>query len=76
MPPREWRDRVEDIIQAVERVLTYTQSMDSDAFARDQMMTDAVVRNLQVIGEASTHVPARTSAALRPHINQSPSPSY
>lgn len=58
VPPRAWRDRVEDIIQAVERVLTYTQSMDSDTFARDQRTIDAVVRNLEVIGEASTHIPA------------------
>jgi uncharacterized protein with HEPN domain len=57
VPPRAWRERVQDIIEAVERVLAYTNAMDFEAFTRDQKTIDAVVRNLEVIGEASLHVP-------------------
>ena len=57
MPPRPWHERVEDIIAAIERIQTYTASLGFDAFMRDQRTIDAVIRNLEVIGEASGHVP-------------------
>lgn len=57
MPPRHWRARVEDILDAIARIQRYTEGMDSDAFAKDQKTIDAVVRNLEIIGEASRHIP-------------------
>jgi uncharacterized protein with HEPN domain len=57
VPPRVWRERLEDILQAIERVLAYTRGMDFDTFTRDAKTIDAVVRNLEVIGEAAIHVP-------------------
>ena len=57
MPPRPWRERIEDIIAAIERVQTYTASMDFNEFLADHRTIDAVIRNLEVIGEASGHVP-------------------
>ena len=57
MPPRQWRARVEDILDAIARIQRYTEGMDSSAFTKDQKTIDAVVRNLEIIGEASRHVP-------------------
>lgn len=57
MPRRAWRERVEDILQAVERIRSYTESLNARSFAEDQKTIDAVVRNLEVIGEASSHIP-------------------
>ena len=57
MPPRHWRVRAEDILAAIAQIHRYTEGMDFDAFAKDQKTIDAVVRNLEIIGEASRHIP-------------------
>lgn len=57
MPPRSWRLRVEDILTAIVRIQKYTQDQSFDSFQGDQMMVDAVVRNLEILGEAASHVP-------------------
>jgi uncharacterized protein with HEPN domain len=38
------------------KVVAYTQGMDSDAFLADDRTYDAVLRNLELIGEAAKHV--------------------
>ena len=62
--PREWRFYVEDMVVFCDKVLAYTQRLDRASFAAEPMRCDAVLRNLELIGEAATHVPAdvRTSA--------------
>lgn len=62
--PREWRFYVEDMVVFCDKVLAYTQGLDRASFAADPMRYDAVLRNLELIGEAATHVPTdvRTSA--------------
>jgi uncharacterized protein with HEPN domain len=62
-PPREWRFYVEDMIAFCDKVLTYTQGLDRVSFASDPMRHDAALRNLELIGEAETHVPAGVRAA-------------
>jgi len=46
-----------------DKVLTYTQGIDRTGFASDPMRYDATLRNLELIGEAATHVPAEVRAA-------------
>ena len=55
--PREWRFYVNDMIEFAERVLEYTQGLDQAEFESRRMVFDATVRNLELIGEAATHVP-------------------
>lgn len=64
-PPREWRFYVEDMLACCDKVLAYTKGIDRAGFAGDPMRYDATLRNLELIGEAATHVPAeiRTAAA-------------
>lgn len=52
MPPREWRLQVEDILEAIARIERYTQGLTFEQFQADQKTVDAVIRNLEVIGEA------------------------
>ena len=55
--PREWRFYVEDMITFCDRALAYTKGLDRSTFATDPMRYDATLRNLELIGEAATHVP-------------------
>jgi len=57
MPYRDWKLRVEDILEAIARIERYTAGMNYEAFRVDDRTIDAVVRNLEVIGEAARHVP-------------------
>ncbi|MDQ7030175.1 MAG: DUF86 domain-containing protein [Ardenticatenia bacterium] len=57
MPHRDWRLRIHDIIEAIEKILRYTEGMTFEEFARDERTVDAVIRNFTVIGEASRHIP-------------------
>ena len=54
---REWRFYVTDMIEFGEKVLSYTQGMDQAGFVADARVYDATLRNLELIGEAATHVP-------------------
>ncbi len=58
MPPRSWKLRIEDILQATARIQRYTDGMSFETFGVDEKTVDAVVRNLTVIGEAANHIPS------------------
>jgi len=46
-------DYLGDLLEAIERILTYTSDLSYDEFLDDTKTQDAVIRNLQVIGEAA-----------------------
>ncbi len=54
---REWRFYVQDMIGFCERVQTYTHGTAREDFDTNAMRYDATVRNIELIGEAATHVP-------------------
>lgn len=56
MPLRDARLRIEDMIEAVDRIERYTAGMTFDVFCADQKTVDAVIRNFEVMGEAARHV--------------------
>ena len=49
---------IDDIIEAINKIERYTKDMDFSEFKNNELVVDAVIRNLEVIGEASTHLPA------------------
>jgi uncharacterized protein with HEPN domain len=55
--PRDYRVYLEDILEAAAHVRLYTQSLTQQQLAADRKTLDAVVRNLEVIGEAVKNVP-------------------
>ncbi len=46
-----------DIEQAIDRIKTYTKSLLIEDFKSDAKTIDAVVRNIEIIGEAARHIP-------------------
>jgi uncharacterized protein with HEPN domain len=61
MSERKDSDFLADILEAAERILSYTTDLDYDDFLGDTKTQDAVIRNLEIIGEAVK----RISPALR-----------
>lgn len=45
------------MIVFAEKVLSYTDGLDQEAFEADGKVYDATVRNLELIGEAATNIP-------------------
>ena len=58
---------VADMLEAVERIESYTTGITFDQFAQDHKTSDAVLRNLQVLGEAAHRMPEAVRA-LAPEI--------
>lgn len=54
---REWRCFVKDMIGFCETVLSYTDGLDRKTFVANTPVYDASLRNIELIGEAATHVP-------------------
>ena len=57
MPERDWRLRIHDITDAIDKIQRYTTGMSFSDFHADDRTIDAVLRNFEVIGEAARHVP-------------------
>ena len=62
-PRREWQFYLDDMIGFAQKVLSYTADMDQGAFVANGLAYDAVLRNLELIGEAATHIPEATRDA-------------
>ncbi|MDL2354934.1 MAG: DUF86 domain-containing protein [Pseudomonadota bacterium] len=52
-------DYLEHIQHAIERIQRYTKTMDEVAFLQHEMAQDAVIRNIEIIGEASNNITRR-----------------
>ena len=48
---------LDDIIEACQKIQTYVEKAESDDFTENKMIVDAVIRNLEVIGEAVGNIP-------------------
>jgi uncharacterized protein with HEPN domain len=57
MSEREWRFYIDDMIDFAEHVMAYSQGLDQAGLVADRLRYDATIRNLELIGEAATHVP-------------------
>ncbi|MEW5720768.1 MAG: DUF86 domain-containing protein [Chloroflexota bacterium] len=54
---RDYRLYLDDIQDAAEKIRDYIQGLSFDEFSADNKTFDAVVLNLQIIGEATKHIP-------------------
>ncbi len=57
MSEREWRFYLDDMIDFAEKVLIYTEGLDQQVFIANGLVFDATLRNLELLGEAATHIP-------------------
>ncbi len=62
--PRDHRLYPDDIVEAVDRIRSYVEGMDYPRFAADQRTIDAVVRNLEIIGEAARSLPVEVKGSI------------
>lgn len=51
------RTDLEDIIHAAEKIERFTDGMSFEAFVDDEKTVDAVLRNFEVMGEATKNLP-------------------
>jgi uncharacterized protein with HEPN domain len=54
--PQRLSDYLAHILEAIERIDRYTEDMDEVAFLGNHLVQDAVVRNLEIVGEASNNI--------------------
>ncbi len=54
---REWHFYIQDMLEFGERALSYTDGLEQDGFTDDARTYDATLRNIELIGEAATHIP-------------------
>lgn len=50
------RDYLAHILEALERICSYTENLDGQAFLHQKPVQDAVIRHLEVIGEAANNI--------------------
>jgi uncharacterized protein with HEPN domain len=55
--PRDIRLYLDDMLEAIRTIRDYTGGMTFETFAADRKTVDAVVRNLEIIGEAARNLP-------------------
>ena len=53
MSPRNWRDRIRDILDAIAEIQKFTRDMDYATFKEDDKCVRAVEMNFIIIGEAA-----------------------
>ena len=59
MSKRPEKILIEDILESIEKIERYVSGMSAYLFIHDDKTVDAVVRNLEIIGEATNRLPAQ-----------------
>ena len=54
---RDYRLYLDDILDAIDLIREYLEGYDKEAFSKDRRTVDAVIRNLEIIGEAAANLP-------------------
>jgi len=54
---RDYKAYLEDILAATEKIAQYVEGMSKQDLVKDQRTFDAVLRNLEIIGEAAKRIP-------------------
>ena len=54
--PREYEDYLRDLLDAIEKVQTFIKNLEFEDFKQDDKTKFAVIRGLEIIGEATKHI--------------------
>lgn len=57
MSSREWEFRIHDILNSISKIESYLEGMTLTQFKKNELVIDAIIRNLEIIGEASKNIP-------------------
>ena len=63
MSKRSPEDYLKDILEAIDRAIQYVSNLDYSDFLSDTKTQDAVIRNIEIIGEAVKNIPQELKAA-------------
>lgn len=55
--PRDYRDHLDDIFQEARKALEFVEGLDYERFLQDEKTAYAVVRALEIVGEATKRIP-------------------
>jgi uncharacterized protein with HEPN domain len=61
---RDWQLYLDDMVAACEKILRFTAGMTRAEFFDDEKTHDAVVRNIQIAGEAAKNIPAEVRQTM------------
>lgn len=67
MSSRDWLFRIQDILKAIQKIETYIEGMTLNQFKKNELVIDAVIRNFEIIGEASKNI-SKSTRDLYPDI--------
>jgi len=59
---KEFLDYVEDIVEAMKDALEFVKGMEYDVFVKDRKTVYAVIRALEIIGEAVKNIPVQVKS--------------
>lgn len=65
MPDRDPAILLDDIRRAIDKIAKYTTGLSKEAFISNDMVVDAVVRNLEVIAEAAKRLRNRSRTGIQ-----------
>ena len=54
---RDFKDYIQDILSSLEEVEEFTEGLDFEDFLKDRKTINAVIRCLEIIGEAAKKIP-------------------
>ena len=57
MSERNWLLFIEDILESNKKIQNYLKELTIEEFKKDDKTIDAIVRNLEIIGEATKNIP-------------------
>jgi len=57
MKGRKHRLFIEDILESMRKIERYIENLNYNEFEKNELIVDAVIRNLEVMGEASRNIP-------------------
>ena len=57
MSERQWLFYISDMLAFAEKVMSYTEGFSQQKFVKSELNYDATLRNLELIGEAASHIP-------------------
>jgi uncharacterized protein with HEPN domain len=54
---KNWKLFIMDMLESINKIEKYIEGLNYEQFVRDEKTKDAVVRNLEIIGEAANQIP-------------------
>ncbi|AEF95817.1 HepT-like ribonuclease domain-containing protein [Methanotorris igneus] len=57
MSKRDVKAFLWDILKSIEKIEKWTKNVEFDEFVENELLQDAIIRNLEIIGEASKYIP-------------------